>query len=184
VKKDWREYPKGYLEARDKYLGGPDLRSLWIRLRMLRNIREGFREFDPESGEKPPVGYLELAGFVPKEELLDTYREYVKETQKSCAEFESEVLKAVYEPDVSYLKNLLRAIQAPTLPEPEMDPPKALLIAFDWLFIRKGLRTREQWPNKKAVKFLAARILGYNLTERQWTDCLKKAGLWELPRGT
>ena len=58
--KDWREYPKGYLEARGKYLGGAEsVENLWTRLRLLRNLRAGFREFNPESGENPPEGYRE-----------------------------------------------------------------------------------------------------------------------------
>src|SRR5262249_31064467 len=116
-----------------------------------------------------------------EEELLDTYREWAQDVQKHCAEFESQVIKAVWDFDESFLKNLLKAVQSPSLPEQEMEGYEAQMIAFNWLFDRRGFRTREEWPNKKTVNFVAKQILGHGLTERQLTAGLKKACLWELP---
>ena len=179
--KDWREYPKGYKEACDKYLRGSEsAEKLWIRLSILRNLRIAFRKFDPESGEDPPKGYRELAKFVPEEKLLDTYREFVEDAQKNCAEFESRIIKAVYDGDVTFLKKLLKAMQAPNLPEPEMDAIKAASTAFQMLFVWKGFRTKENWPTKRQVRFLAERILGYSMTDRQWSRVFDLAGLSEL----
>ena len=57
--------------------------------------------------------------------------------------------------------------------------------AFEQLFVRRGLKSKDDWPTKQEVRHRAEEILqkaGRVVPgERQWPRILKKAGLSELP---
>ncbi len=154
------ELPPGYLDAFETYLefGEDNVQDIWESLNHWIDYGKG-----------SPLGVLKWEGLMQ---------------DRSVAEFQARILKAVRDRDVDFLKKLIKAIQAPEMPEPELNAIRAAIKAFAGLFSGKNLKFSQDWPTKQEVRRLATELLkeaGCMLpSERHWSRVFKKAGLSEL----
>ena len=76
-------------------------------------------------------------------ESLDNWRRYEKGSpeakQESAIEFRARILRAILDNDSAYIKKLVKAIEAPSVPsQPELSAIRAAVEAFLHLFVRSA----------------------------------------------
>ena len=166
------ELPVGYLEACKEYpsddIPEPDSGTgIWDRLADWHDYEEGFPDtiFDRDGPD---------------------FKRLLKNGARVSEEFKARILKAVFDGERAYIKNLLKAFDHDHRPQLEMHAIRAAMEAFDRLFVCRGLKSKDDWPTKQEVRQRAEAILKEDgkppPTARHWPRILKQAGLSELPR--
>ena len=147
-------YPSGFWPAINKYFdpqGSADIHDILARLNRWRC---------------PPRGLPPLATDI---------------LQSDVADFQEEILNAVYDGDSAFIENLSKAMAEAMRPAP-MDPVRAVLIGFENLFL-----DHTALPTMAAVKRQAIKILkekGKPIPRaNHWSRIFADAGLSDLPHG-
>ena len=116
---------------------------------------------------------------------LDIWRQ-AERGAKYVARIEDEILAAVYEGNLPYVRALLRAMEIKAAPKPDLNAIIAALQSFGELFSPATCdMSRAAWPTKLQVRQLAIeklRLGKYRVPGKaRWNDIFKLAGLWDLP---
>jgi hypothetical protein len=146
------QLPPGYWPAINKYFdphGRGDITDILVRLNRWRC---------------PPRGLPPLATDIMKSDVAD---------------FQKEILKAVYDGDLAFIENLSKAMAEAIRPDP-LDAVRAVLIGFENLFFGDT-----RLPTMAAVKCQAIKILkekGRPIPRpNHWSRIFADAGLSDLP---